>query len=42
MPLKRADRTARTTHFAIAAAKMAIESAKLDMTQEKTGKGWAR
>ncbi len=35
IPLKRIDRTARPTHFAIAAAKMAIESAGLDMTREK-------
>ncbi len=30
MPLKRMDRTGRCTHFAIAAAKMALESAALD------------
>lgn len=35
MHIKRVDRTARCTHFAIAAAKMAVESAKLDMSQEK-------
>ncbi|MDD5703385.1 MAG: beta-ketoacyl-ACP synthase II [Dehalococcoidales bacterium] len=35
IPLKRVDRTARPTHFAIAAAKMAIESAGLDMTRER-------
>ncbi len=35
MHIKRVDRTARCTHFAIAAAKMAIESAQLDMSQEK-------
>jgi 3-oxoacyl-[acyl-carrier-protein] synthase II len=35
MPLKRVDRNSRTTHMAIAASRMAIESAKLDMTQEK-------
>lgn len=35
MPIKRVDRTARCTHFAIAAAKMAMESAQLDMSREK-------
>jgi len=35
LDLKRIDRTGRCTHFGIAAAKMAIESAKLDMSQEK-------
>jgi len=35
MHIKRADRTARCTHFAIAATKMAIESARLDMSIEK-------
>ena len=35
MPLKRVDRTSRPTHFAIAATKMAIESAGLDLTQER-------
>jgi 3-oxoacyl-[acyl-carrier-protein] synthase II len=35
MPLKRVDRTSRPTHFAIAAVKMAIASAKLDLAQEK-------
>jgi 3-oxoacyl-[acyl-carrier-protein] synthase II len=35
---KRADRTARCTHFAIAATKMAIESAKLDMARERREK----
>ena len=35
MPLKRIDRTSRPTHFAIAAAKMAIESAKLDLNRER-------
>ncbi len=34
MSLKRVDRTARCSHFAIAAAKMALESARLDMSQE--------
>jgi 3-oxoacyl-[acyl-carrier-protein] synthase II len=34
IPLKRIDRTSRPTHFAIAAAKMAIESAKLDLGTE--------
>lgn len=34
MHIKRADRTARCTHFGIAAAKMALESAKLDMSKE--------
>jgi 3-oxoacyl-[acyl-carrier-protein] synthase II len=35
MPLKRVDRTSRPTHFAVAATRMAIESAKLDLNQEK-------
>ena len=35
MHIKRVDRTARCTQFAIAAARMAIESARLDMSQEK-------
>lgn len=35
MHIKRVDRTARCTHFAIAAAKMAMESAQLDMSREK-------
>ena len=35
MHIKRADRTARCTHFAIAAARMAVESARLDMSREK-------
>lgn len=35
MHIKRADRTSRCTHFAIAAAKMAVESAQLDMSREK-------
>ena len=35
MPLKRVDRTSRPIHMAIAAARMAIESAKLDLAQEK-------
>ncbi|RLG23135.1 beta-ketoacyl-[acyl-carrier-protein] synthase II, partial [Methanosarcinales archaeon] len=34
MSLKRVDRTARCTHFAIAAARMAVESARLDMSRE--------
>jgi len=35
MHIKRVDRTARCTQFAIAAAKMAVESARLDMSREK-------
>lgn len=35
MDIKRVDRTARCTQFALAAARMAIESARLDMSQEK-------
>jgi len=35
MPIKRVDRTARCTHFAIAAARMAMASARLDMSREK-------
>jgi len=35
MHIKRADRTARCTQFAIAAAKMATDSARLNMSQEK-------
>jgi 3-oxoacyl-[acyl-carrier-protein] synthase II len=35
MPLKRIDRTSRPTHFALAAAKMAIESARLDLAREE-------
>jgi len=35
MPIKRVDRTARCTQFAIAAARMALESAQLDMPREK-------
>jgi len=35
MHIKRVDRTARCTHFAIAATKMAVESARLDMSREK-------
>ena len=35
MHIKRVDRTARCTQFAIAAAKMAVESARLDMSQEQ-------
>jgi len=38
MSLKRVDRTSRCIQFAIAAAKMAIESAHLDMSQEKPEK----
>lgn len=38
MPIKRADRTSRCSQFAIAATKMALESARLDMTQEKPEK----
>jgi len=38
MFLKRVDRTSRCIQFAIAAAKMAIESAHLDMTKEKPEK----
>jgi len=38
MHIKRADRTERCTHFAIAATRMAIESARLDMTREKPEK----
>jgi len=34
MHIKRVDRTARCTHFAIAASRMAVESARLDMSQE--------
>ena len=34
MPIKRADRTGRCTQFAIAAANMAVEAAKLDMKRE--------
>ncbi len=34
MPIKRVDRTGRCTHFAIAATRMALQSAKLDMSQE--------
>lgn len=35
MHIKRADRTARCSQFAITAAKMALESARLDMSQER-------
>ena len=35
MHIKRADRTARCTQFAIAASRMAIESARLDMSRER-------
>ena len=35
MHIKRVDRTARCTQFAIAAARMAVESARLDMSREK-------
>lgn len=38
MPIKRVDRTSRCIQFAIAATKMAIESARLDMLQEKPEK----
>jgi 3-oxoacyl-[acyl-carrier-protein] synthase II len=38
MSLKRVDRTSRCTRFAIAAAKMALESARLDMSREKPEK----
>jgi 3-oxoacyl-[acyl-carrier-protein] synthase II len=38
MPLKRVDRTSRCIQFAIAASKMAIESARLDMSREKPEK----
>ncbi len=34
IPLKRVDRTSRPTHMAIAAARQAIESAKLDLNKE--------
>jgi 3-oxoacyl-[acyl-carrier-protein] synthase II len=34
MHIKRVDRTARCTHFAIAATRMALESARLDMSRE--------
>ena len=34
MPLKRVDRTSRPTHFAVAAAGMAIKAAKLDLALE--------
>ena len=35
MHIKRVDRTARCTQFAIAAARMAMESARLDMSRER-------
>jgi len=35
MHIKRVDRTARCTHFAIAASKIAVESARLDMSRER-------
>jgi len=35
MHIKRADRTARCTHFGIAATRMALESARLDMSKER-------
>jgi 3-oxoacyl-[acyl-carrier-protein] synthase II len=35
MDLKRVDRTSRCTHFAIAASKMALEAAHLDISKEK-------
>ncbi|MGB2814785.1 MAG: beta-ketoacyl-ACP synthase II [Dehalococcoidales bacterium] len=38
MPLKRVDRTSRCIQFAIAAANMALESARLDMSREKPEK----
>ena len=38
MPLKRVDRTSRPTQMAIAAARQAIESAKLDLPREKVEK----
>ena len=38
MHIKRADRTERCTWFAIAATRMAIESAQVDMTKEKPEK----
>ncbi len=38
MPIKRVDRTSRCIQFAIAASNMAIESARLDMSQEKREK----
>jgi len=38
MPLKRVDRTSRCSQLGIAAAKMAIESARLDMSREKPEK----
>ena len=34
MPIKRADRNSRCAHFAIAAARMAVDSARLDMSGE--------
>ncbi len=34
MPIKRVDRTSRVAHLAIAAAKMAVESAKLEIDRE--------
>lgn len=36
MDIKRADRTARCTQFAIACARMALTSARLDMSREKS------
>ncbi len=38
MDIKRVDRTGRCTHFAIAVARMALESARLDMSQEEQEK----
>ena len=35
MPLKRIDRSSLVIQYAIAAAKMAVEHARLDMAQEK-------
>jgi len=36
IPIKRVDRTGRCAHFALAAASMAIKSAKLEMPNEKS------
>ena len=36
MDIKRVDRNSRCAHFAIAAARMAIESARLDISKEQT------
>lgn len=35
MPLKRMDRTSRPTHLALAAAKMAVQSSRLELDREK-------